>query len=101
MKKLILITGILLSTSLWADMDRICTVVYDVEGKPEEILEQIVEKQCERNNVLEVLIPEYDESTKRTLLLISNYFCRFDRNRDIEKNLLSCILYSPNPRDDS
>lgn len=82
-------------------MDRICTVVFDGEGKPVEILEQIEEKKCERNNVLEVLISEYDEYTRGTLLLISNYFCRFDRNRDIERNVLSCILYSPNPRDDS
>ena len=89
----------LMATSAYADMDRVCTIVLNYEGNGNaEILKQLQEKKCERNNVLEVYATKYDETTRATFLLISNTFCRFDRNRGIERNVLSCILYSTKAR---
>jgi len=96
MKKL-LITLLLLSPFAYADMDRVCTVVITYGGM-DEIRNQLQEKKCDRDNVLEVYAAKYDESTRGSFLLISNTFCRFDRNRDIERNVLSCILYSTKAR---
>lgn len=53
MKKLILITGILLSTSLWANpMDRICSFEGNYIGGFVGYKE--LEESCERNNIIEV-----------------------------------------------
>ena len=96
MKKL-LITLLLLSPFAYADMDRVCRVVFD-DLDNFTIQEKIEENNCERNNVLEVFYTKNNEYTKSKLLLVSNQFCRFDRNRNIEGNVLSCILYSTKSR---
>ena len=97
MKKLIAL--LLLSPLAYADMDKICRVfVVDVVKEYSEIEAVLIKRQCERNNVLEVFYTKNDESIKSKLLLVSNQFCRFDRNRDIERNVLSCILYSTKAR---
>ena len=93
MKKL-LITLLLLSPFAYADMDRVCMIVLSDDLDIFKIQEKIEENNCERNNVLEVFAIGHDDTTKRKLLLVSNQFCRFDRNRDIERSVLSCILYS-------
>jgi len=51
MKKLILITGILLSTSLWADMDKIC-YMYQEQGRIAEDTYDFIKDNCERNNII-------------------------------------------------
>ena len=93
--KTLLITLLLLSPFAYAGMDRICTIVLTEIGTSIDVEAQIEKRECERNNVLEVLAVEKNEAK---LLLISNQFCRFDRNRDIERNVLSCILYSTKAR---
>ena len=92
MKKLIAL--LLLSPLAYADMDYVCRVfVPDGVGTYSEIEALVIEKQCERNNVLELSLAKNDEYTRGQLLIISNLFCRFDRNRSIEGSNLSCVLY--------
>lgn len=98
--KTLLITLLLLSPFAYADMDRVCIIVLSDDLDIFNIPEKIEENNCERNNVLEVFAAKNDDYTKAKLLLVSNQFCRFDRNRDIERNVLSCILYSTKPRRD-
>tara|TARA_B100000963_G_C22249508_1_gene503589 strand:- start:230 stop:544 length:315 start_codon:yes stop_codon:yes gene_type:complete len=98
MKKLILITGILLSTSLWADMNKICNVEGFV-GKL-DTHSVFIEFECERNNILEAK-SIYQSSVT---FVVSNY-CRFDRNIHVQKSEVAsdvfdlvCVLYSPKGR---
>ena len=100
-KKLLLITGLIISTNAWADMDKICSIVLNSAiGSSGYVESQIIKKGCERNNVLELFAKSNNEYTRETLLMLSNQFCRFDRNRDIEGKILSCILYSTKARRD-
>ena len=87
-----------MATSAYADMDRVCMIVLSDDLDIFKIQEKIEENNCERNNVLEVVAIGNDDTTTRKLLLVSNQFCRFDRNRDIERSVLSCILYSTKAR---
>ena len=98
--KNLLITLLLLSPFAYADMDRVCMFVLSDDLDIFKIQEKIEENNCERNNVLEVFYTKNNEYTKSKLLLVSNQFCRFDRNRNIEGNVLSCILYSTKARRD-
>jgi len=98
--KNLLITLLLLSPFAYADMDRVCMIVLSDDLDIFKIQEKIEENNCERNNVLEVFYTKNNEYTKSKLLLVSNQFCRFDRNRNIEGNVLSCILYSTKARRD-
>ena len=100
MKKLLLLS-IFLSLNTWADMDKICSIALNSTiGTSGSVESQIIKKGCERNNVLELFAKSNNEYTRETLLMLSNQFCRFDRNRDIEGKILSCILYSTKARRD-
>jgi hypothetical protein len=93
MKKLLAL--LLLSPLANADMDNICAII--ITDDSAGVAKQIQTKKCERDNILQVTsyIKDNDYSSKRKqLLMMSNQFCRFDRNRDIEGNQLSCVLYS-------
>ena len=117
-KTLIIIA--MLSPFAKADMDFVCTI--DVTwSKPftKEDLELIENRmkiyKCERNNILQIRAVPYTgkdinlifknadfltkDAWENRLLRLSNYFCRFDRNRDINHNTLSCVLYSPEARE--
>ena len=117
-KTLIIIA--MLSPFAKADMDFVCTI--DVTwSKPftKEDLELIENRmkiyKCERNNILQIRAVPYTgkdinlivknadflskNASEKRLLRLSNYFCRFDRNRDINHNTLSCVLYSPKARE--
>ena len=97
MKKLLAL--ILLSPFAYADMDRICSIsLANAYGTSVDVETQIRKKKCERNNVLELIVAKDDEYTRESLLMFSNQFCRFDRNRSIERMTLSCILYSTRAR---
>ena len=110
----------MLSPFAKADMDFVCTI--DVTwSKPftKEDLELIENRmkiyKCERNNILQIRAVPYTgkdinlivknadfltkNASEKRLLRLSNYFCRFDRNRDINHNTLSCVLYSPKARE--
>ena len=71
-KKPLLITGILLSTSLWADMDYTCdTFVYDsITVKQADLLGSL----CERNNIFRAY--GFDEEGLHAAIA---QWCRFDR----------------------
>ena len=99
MKKLLAL--ILLSPFAYADMDRICSIsLANTYGNSVDVETQIRKKKCERNNVLELRVAKDNEYTRESLLMFSNKFCRFDRNRSIEGMTLSCILYSTTARKD-
>ena len=97
MKKYLLL--MLLTPFAFADMDTVC-LIYFPEGwvSTLEVEGKIRTRRCERNNVLEINLGKESEYTKETLLKLSNKFCRFDRNRSIERKTLSCILYSTRAR---
>ena len=96
LKKLIAL--LLLSPLAYADMDKICPI-YLKFGEP-MIWEQVIDKGCQRNNILEVTsVLDRPEITKEEeLLRISSAWCRFDRNREIKGNILSCVLYDNKAR---
>jgi hypothetical protein len=99
MKKIL--TLLLLSPFAYADMDRICSIsLANPYGTSVDVETQIRKKKCERNNVLELIVAKDNEYTRESLLMFSNQFCRFDRNRSIERMTLSCILYSTTARKD-
>ena len=113
MKKLILITGILLSTSLWADMDKVCLISADYKNENWVIKKHILEK-CERNNILSIVGTmsntnfNYAEKDEEPILgtipydYFVTYYCRFDRNvndmTDGDFRTISCVLYDNEPR---
>ena len=113
MKKIILITGILLSTSLWADMDNTCLVLTDLKNSYFSIDKHIA-SNCERNNIVvfrgrttrdfnisyEGDSPVYTRTPFENL--IAN-FCRYDRNvidnfTKEDYRVVSCVLYASEPR---
>ena len=105
MKKIILLM-LMLSPFANADMDSVCNIPlrsYDPLQKidVEYIEKQIQELKCERNNILEFDVDELSNSDPivlRNMKKLSNLFCRFDRNRLITKQGLSCVLYDEEAR---
>ena len=97
-KKLILITGVFLSTSLWADMDKIC-YMYQEQGRIAEDTDDFIKDNCERNNIINFNSFEMFNPDK----LIARY-CRHDREinlimRGEYKFDLVCVLYSSEGRE--
>jgi hypothetical protein len=92
-KKLLLITGLMLSANLWADMDIYCEVDWN------ELFEHVtkIRENCERNNILFMrYIPE--ENISR---VIAEY-CRHDRQINVSNygavKELVCVLYDSEAR---
>ena len=81
------------SPLLSADMDDRCFITFTGEKELDEIIR---EKGCVRNNILHVIAPDTINGmpAEDVLLALSSGWCRFDRNRDIIGNQLSCVLYS-------
>ena len=99
MKKIILLM-LILSPFANADMDKICSIVLykdDMNNYQTYIAEEVKQRSCVRNNIFEVGILNL-ENNEMDLIAISNQWCRFDRNRKITRELLSCVLYSNKPR---
>ena len=93
MKYLPLTLIFLFSPLLSANMDDTCFIIFTGERELDEIIK---EKGCVRNNILHVMAPDEINGmpAQDTLLFLSSVWCRFDRNRDILGNQLSCVLYS-------
>ena len=108
MKKLLLITGILLSTSLWASpMDKICSINASLDLTKTGKYLSYISENCERNNILQVTIVTDDASN-----FLETHYCRFDRNVNktlakapstlnvaVDYYLFNCVLYSNQPRE--
>ena len=99
-KKLLLLTSLLISGSLWASpMDTICFVDASKSRGNFNMLDmENLEKRCERNNILEVIKVNLD--TRGYLI---GAYCRFDRNiyesvELLSGNTLKCVLYDNKPR---
>jgi len=105
MKKIILLM-LMLSPFANANMDNICDYKMYLESKITEdhyavFNDYIKEANCERNNILIVKLIGSEltaDMIKEQLLEFSSLYCRFDRNRNIERKLLSCVLYDTKPR---
>jgi hypothetical protein len=87
---------LLLCPMVSADMDKICPIFTENYGW-NDIAKEIKNQGCVRNDILQ-LAYGMENPNVGMLLIQSNYWCRFDRNRDIEGNVLSCVLYSTEPR---
>ena len=97
----------MLSTSLWADMDKVCHVFIENEARGYLTLAHydFIEKNCERNNIL--LMERINNSR---IVYAKARFCRFDRqsddrfthisNSDLEFQTFTCVLYDNKPRYD-
>lgn len=90
MKKLLMISGLLLSSGLFAGMDEVCLVYGDDERTI---------RKCERDNILEFR----NIDTQSSLLSNIAKWCRHDREINHFFNeqrgyQLSCVLYSNRPR---
>ena len=101
MKILLLLSGLLFSGGLFADMDNMCVVV-EVDGQNTH--SKI--KKCKRNNIL-VLQRIRNLKTEWESVPVLNYiaqFCRHDRQINYELNQhsntyeLVCVLYSNEQR---
>ena len=100
MKKIILLM-LMLSPFAKADMDNICSINLDTLGATYvTVTKEIKKRGCERNNILQLTAFKLDEYTEESLLFMSGKFCRFDRNMDIKRSTLICVLYSTKPRED-
>ncbi len=110
MKKLLLITCVFLSTSLWASpMDSVCSVDIDFRQNTNFPAIEKTISRCERNNILTFYghsteeIYDADYGLGRSTMISIPFadfiylFCRFDRQivRSIEGNYtyVSCVLY--------
>ena len=93
MKYLPILLMFLFSPLLSANMDDMCFIVYTGDKELDEIVK---EKGCVRNNILHIIASDKINGmpAQDTLLFLSSGWCRFDRNRDIIGNQLSCVLYS-------
>ena len=102
MKKLILITGVFLSTSLWSDMDYTCDIY--ATDTMSQFNRDGIKEYCERNNIFRVL--GLDENGLNETIA---QYCRFDREIDFFRSqkedftrqefyYLTCVLYDNEPR---
>ena len=72
MKKLLIL--LLLSSFAYADMDRICSIsLKNTYATALYVEAQIRKQNCERNNVLELIVPVENEYTRESLLMFSNH----------------------------
>ena len=102
MKKIILLTGLMLSANLWASpMDDICNLHSDGYGRMSSSAYTMLENKCERNNILQGV-----RFNSVTLTVLINGYCRFDRNVWYEKIEaepdmydFGCVLYAPEKRE--
>ena len=100
MKKLTLITGILLSTSLWASpMDNVCTVDLKEDSDFLGKHSLLVRENCERNNILNIYgVKEYIKADAMVTA-----WCRYDRHINIYEYfgvfMVNCVLYDNKPRE--
>tara|TARA_B110001450_G_C17301566_1_gene351677 strand:- start:201 stop:548 length:348 start_codon:yes stop_codon:yes gene_type:complete len=113
MKNSLLILMIFGSFGAFANMDKQCVV--ELLPQPEGLsssgggdratIEYAIKKNdCERNNVLLVMVNSSlretvtDAEVKNSFTFIASDFCRFDRNVLMSHNFLSCILYDKEGR---
>ena len=95
-----LIAGLMLSTSLWADMDKVCNVNFD--NPLMRIHKVFIKNNCERNNILLM-----DEIPLYRLAGHTAMYCRQDREINVYESgtrdkeglvRLVCVLYDNMPR---
>ena len=101
------------SFEAFANMDKECVVellpqpegLSSAGGGDRATIEYAIKKNdCERNNVLLVMVNSSlretvtDAGVKNSFTYIASAFCRFDRNVLMSHNFLSCILYDKEGR---
>ncbi len=115
MKKLILITGILLSTNLWASpMDKVCFIWAEDDLNSFWAIEEYIQENCERNNILMIAASTgsevFNTADKQMPPMLGSFpytelvatWCRYDRNLTEEKESgvmsFTCVLYDNKER---
>ena len=100
-KKIILITGLMLSANLWADMDNICFVNANAGmNKFNSVTWNHIRDNCERNNILVV----FKIKDVANLMQFIPRYCRYDRAINkylepiLEKIRISKIEDNGNPK---
>ena len=113
MKNILLTLMVFGSFGLSANMDNQCVV--ELLPLPEDVTSsgggdrarieyEIKKNDCERNNVLLVMVNSSlretvtDAEVKNSFTYIASAFCRFDRNVLMSHNFLSCVLYDKEGR---
>lgn len=100
MKKLLLISGLLFSGGVFADMDNLCMTELDIYSSAHK---SFIEKRCERNNILLM-----DLVYKGWITQVIAEWCRYDREinfvevpnmKEEDRYMLTCVLYSNKPRE--
>ena len=96
---------IMLSPFAYADMDYVCdySMYTETSITNDHYAEfnKYIKNNCERNNILNMKLIGSQlplDILNQQLLEFSSLYCRFDRNRDIKRKLLSCVLYDNKPR---
>ena len=113
MIRLLLPLMIFVSSGVFAYMDKQCVVellpqsegLSSAGGGDRATIEYAIKKNdCERNNVLLVMVNSSlretvtDAEVKNSFTYIASAFCRFDRNVLMSHNFLSCVLYDKEGR---
>ena len=113
MKNILLTLMVCGSLEAFANMDKQCVVellpqpegLSSAGGGDRATIEYAIKKNdCERNNVLLVMVNSSlretvtDAGVKNSFTYIASAFCRFDRNVLMSHNFLSCILYDKEGR---
>jgi len=113
MKNILLILMIFGSFGAFANMDKQCVVellpqpegLSSAGGGDRATIEYAIKKNdCERNNVLLVMVNSSlretvtDAEVKNSFTYIASAFCRFDRIVLMSHNFLSCVLYDKEGR---
>jgi hypothetical protein len=113
MKNILLTLMVCGSFEAFANMDKECVVellpqpegLSSAGGGDRATIEYAIKKNdCERNNVLLVMVNSSlretvtDAGVKNSFTYIASAFCRFDRNVLMSHNFLSCILYDKEGR---
>ena len=118
LNKIILITWILLSTSLWADMDKQCFIVIDSFMGTDSYfgIADFIDENCEINNIVvfagledDKEVFNWEEKGKEPRYMQIPFgdliatWCRYDRNVNTtlrpEERTVSCVLYSNKERE--
>ena len=113
MKNILLTLMVCGSLEAFANMDKQCVVellpqpegLSSAGGGDRATIEYAIKKNdCERNNVLLVMVNSSlretvtDAEVKNSFTFIASDFCRFDRNVLMSHNFLSYILYDKEGR---
>ena len=96
MKRLLLLSIILLSPLVSADENKVCYILINSYSE-KTFSAKLKQQNCKSGNVL-VAKFLMNNPLKNLMLVNQATWCRYDRIRDIEGDTLTCVLNSTKPR---